>query len=190
MDDSKRIRTKDQLKEYLDVEMADYRVTNPRQLVARVFLTSERAILGKHIKLLRTTEYHVNTGHKLRALWYNARLMKFQIRYGMRIPVNSCGKGLSIAHAAPCGVTAGTSVGENFRLHMLAWAVGDGTDEGVPTIGDDVILGVGAKIVGKVTVADHISIGANSVVTKDFLEPNCTIAGVPARKLKNTSVFF
>ena len=43
----------------------------------------------------------------------------------------------------------------------------------------------GAKIFGNITIADGIVIGANSVVNKSFLEPNITIAGVPAKKISN-----
>ena len=45
-------------------------------------------------------------------------------------------------------------------------------------------MGFGAVIIGKIKIADGIKIGANSVVTKSFLEPNITIAGVPAKKIK------
>ena len=53
-----------------------------------------------------------------------------------------------------------------------------------PKIGNNVEIGFGAVIIGKVIIADGIKIGANSVVTKSFLEPNITIAGVPAKKIK------
>ena len=50
------------------------------------------------------------------------------------------------------------------------------------TIGDNVFIGTGAKIIGAIRVADNISIGANSVVTKDFLEPGITIVLVFRQK--------
>ena len=53
-----------------------------------------------------------------------------------------------------------------------------------PIIGNNVEVGFGAVIIGKVKIADGIKIGANSVVTKSFLEPNIKIAGVPAKKIK------
>ena len=53
-----------------------------------------------------------------------------------------------------------------------------------PIIGNNVEVGFGAVIIGKVKIADGIKIGANSVVTNSFLEPNITIAGVPAKKIK------
>ena len=53
-----------------------------------------------------------------------------------------------------------------------------------PIIGNNVEVGFGAVIIGKVKIADGIKIGANSVVANSFLEPNITIAGVPAKKIK------
>ena len=57
-----------------------------------------------------------------------------------------------------------------------------------PIIGNNVEVGFGAVIIGKVKIADGIKIGANSVVTNSFLEPNITIAGVPAKKIKYFSI--
>lgn len=49
-----------------------------------------------------------------------------------------------------------------------------------PTIGNNVLIGMGAKIVGAVTVGDNCKIGANAVVNKD-IPANCTVVGVPGR---------
>ena len=45
-------------------------------------------------------------------------------------------------------------------------------------------MGAGAKVIGNVTIADGIKIGAGAVVVSSFLEKGITIGGVPARKLK------
>lgn len=52
-----------------------------------------------------------------------------------------------------------------------------------PTIGDDVVIGAGAKLIGNITIGNNVIIGANAVVTKDVPD-NCTVAGVPARIIK------
>ncbi len=54
----------------------------------------------------------------------------------------------------------------------------------VPTIGDNVYIGPGARILGSITVGSNVIIGANSVVIKD-VEDNSIIAGVPARVIRN-----
>lgn len=63
--------------------------------------------------------------------------------------------------------------------------IGTGYD-GCPTIGDNVWIGPGAKIFGKIQIADECAIGANAVVNKSFLENGVSIAGVPARKVSDS----
>jgi len=51
-----------------------------------------------------------------------------------------------------------------------------------PEIGDDVTLGAGSKILGGIHIGRNVTVGANSVVI-DSVEPNCTVVGIPARKV-------
>jgi serine O-acetyltransferase len=55
-----------------------------------------------------------------------------------------------------------------------------------PTIGNNVIIGSGAQILGPIKIGDYARIGANSVVSKD-VPPNVTVAGVPAREFSKSS---
>ena len=55
----------------------------------------------------------------------------------------------------------------------------------MPTIGNRVYIGAGAKIIGKLTVGDGARIGANAVVTED-VPPGCTAVGVPARLIERS----
>ena len=180
-----KICTKAQLKEYLDVELAPYKLDNYRKVLAYVFQFSENAVIRKYMKILRTAEYHTNAGHKIRSLIYTIRLNKMMLKTGIHVGMNICGKGFQIAHVEPCGFTGGTQVGENCRLHAVSFTMGNGEGGGQPTIGDNVIIGMGSMIIGNVTIADNISIGAGAVVTKSFLEPGITIAGVPAKKISD-----
>ena len=115
-----------------------------------------------------------------------ARYKVISLVAGYSIPLNVFGPGLSIAHRGTIVVNSNAKVGSNCRLHV---GVNIGTAPGVPnlspTIGNDVYIGPGAKIYGKITLADGIVIGANAVVTHSFDEPNITIAGVPARKIND-----
>ena len=70
-------------------------------------------------------------------------------------------------------------VGENCRLHVC---VNIGT--GSPQIGNNVYIGPGAKIFGKIRIANGIKIGANAVVNKDFYQEGKTIVGVPAKYIE------
>ena len=49
-----------------------------------------------------------------------------------------------------------------------------------PTLGNDIVVGTGAKILGPVYVGDNVRVGANSVVVND-VPPNCVVVGVPAK---------
>lgn len=54
-----------------------------------------------------------------------------------------------------------------------------------PTLGNNIYIAPGAKLFGKIIIEDNIAIRANSVVNKDFLEKNISIAGIPAVKISN-----
>ena len=182
LSEEKRIHSKAQLKEWLAIEYARYPI-HGRRWFSYLLQISEKAILHRHIKLLRTTEYHLNTGHKLRAAWYYAQLMRLQNRYSMHIPVNCFGKGLVVSHIYPLLINGEVKVGECCRIMPGVKLVGDNTPEDrTPVIGDHVTLGAGCIVIGGVELADGITVGAGAVVTKSFLEPGITIAGVPARK--------
>ena len=57
------------------------------------------------------------------------------------------------------------------------------TDFTAPQLGDNIDIGVGASVIGNVTIADGTRIGAGAVVTRSVLEKNTTIAGIPAKTL-------
>lgn len=69
-------------------------------------------------------------------------------------------------------------IGKNVQIRQCT-TIGI-TNKGCPTIGDNVIIGANAVIIGKVTIGDNCTIGAGSVVTKS-VDPNCVVAGNPAR---------
>jgi len=81
--------------------------------------------------------------------------------------------GIIISHDA--------KIGKNCTI-MQQVTISPGRTGGAATIGDNVLIGAGAKIIGKVTIGDNVKIGANAVVVKD-IPANCTAVGVPARVL-------
>jgi serine O-acetyltransferase len=182
LSEDRKIKTRAQLREYLAADCVRYPLS-ARRIVPYLLQISEGAILRRHIVLLRKTEYYTNTGRRLLAAFYHARLMKFQNRYCLHVPVNSCGKGLWIAHVAPVLINGNATVGEYcFLAPMISLAGGE--QDLAPTLGDHVEVGIGSLLIGGITIADGITVGAGAVVTKSFLEPGITIAGVPAKKLR------
>ncbi len=180
--EDKRIRTKAQLREWLEIELAPYELGGIQKLL-NLIDGNEAAILRRHMLLLRTTEYHINAGHRLRAGLSKLRLRGLQNRYGMHVALNCCGKGLQIAHVGPILMNAHVTVGEYCTFHFNTAVVAGGTDNGVPTLGDGIVVGLGAVILGGVTLGDNIAVGANAVVNRSFPEQDITVAGVPARKI-------
>lgn len=176
------ICSKQDLKEYLQVELPRYRAGGR---LKRWISNSESSILYKHQVLLRKAEYYTNTKRKLGAMYYRIRLNRIQNKYAIHIPLNTCGKGLKIMHVGPVLLNGRVRIGENCSLHINTALAAGGTNDDVPVLGDGIVVGVGAVILGGVHLANHIAVGANAVVNKDFLEENIAIAGMPAKKISN-----
>ena len=89
------------------------------------------------------------------------------------------GKRLMLPHPNGVVIHEDAVIGDDCMImqQVTIGMIGDGE---VPTIGNRVYIGAGAKIIGKLTVGDGARIGANAVVTKD-VPPGCTAIGIPAR---------
>lgn len=107
-------------------------------------------------------------------------LTGIEIHPGARI-----GKGLLIDHGSGVVIGETAEIGDNCLLYQGCTLGGTGKDHGKrhPTLGNNVMVGCGAKVLGPFKVGDNSKIAANAVV----LEPvpaNCTAVGVPARVVK------
>ena len=92
------------------------------------------------------------------------------------------GYGILIDHG--CGIVIGetTVVGDNCTIYQGVTLGGTGKDKGKrhPTLGDNVMVGAGAKVLGPITIGNNVKVAANAVVLKPIPD-NCTAVGVPAR---------
>ena len=112
---------------------------------------------------------------------------KYSVKLGFSIPLNVFGPGLSIAHYGTIVVSDAAKVGKNCRLQE---GVNIGATNGsakAPQIGNNVFIGTGAKIIGDITIADDVAIGANAVVVKSITETGVTYGGVPAKKISSNN---
>lgn len=178
--DDKRLKTKAQLRDWLDAETARY-PNYGRYRIYNIFLMSENAILRRHQILLRKTEYFANSGRRIRAKLYKMRLELFQIKYGMRIPINVFQKGLHVMHVGEIHVNGKASAGKDCAIHVHTSLAAGGFNDSAPTLGDGVLLFMGAIVAGDTYIADNVVIGANSVVSHSVEEENVTVAGNPAK---------
>lgn len=110
---------------------------------------------------------------------------KWGMKLGIEISTRNIAKGLLIYHFNNV-VNSNAIIGENCHLHG-GNVIGNAgpNDRRCPIIGDNVMLGAGAKVIGAVRIADGIKVAAGAVVVKSFEEPNITIAGIPAHKVKD-----
>ena len=180
---SNQINNRSDLNEWISYELRRY----PVGFFNRLFSITEMAILRKHQILLRKTEFYYNTNHHILYHIYRIRLFRIQNKYLMRIPINTCGKGLYLPHLGSRLINGSAKLGRDCILHVNTCIVAGGIGNGVPSIGNNVALGVGAVVLGDIHVADGVAIGANAVVNRSVEENNITVAGVPAKKISNHS---
>ncbi len=97
-------------------------------------------------------------------------------------PGAKIGKGLFIDHGAGVVIGETAEIGDNVTIYQNVTLGGTGKEKGKrhPTIGNNVVISAGAKVLGSFTVGDNVKIGANSVVLKE-VPANCTVVGVPGR---------
>lgn len=139
-------------------------------------------------RLLRKCEYYENCKHDIFSRVY-AKFLKLQYvklshRLGFSIGFNTCGPGLCIEHYGNVVINQNAKIGCNCHI-IGSVVVGATADDMVPSIGNNVFIGFGAAIIGRVSVADGVAIGANAVVSKDILSPNVSIGGIPAKIISN-----
>lgn len=97
-------------------------------------------------------------------------------------PAAQIGKGLFIDHGMGVVIGETTEIGDNCTLYQGVTLGGTGKDCGKrhPTLGNNVLVGSGAKVLGPLTIADNCKIAAGAVVLTDIPE-NSTAVGIPAR---------
>jgi len=125
--------------------------------------------------------------HKLyeKKVYLFARMINYisKILTGADIhPGAKIGKRFFIDHATGVVIGETSEIGDDVSIFQGVTLGGVSTHKGKrhPTIGNRVIIGAGATILGPVTIGDNVRIGAGSVVVKD-VPPNSTVVGIPAK---------
>ena len=120
------------------------------------------------------------SGHYFLARWLSqrgARKSGIEIHPGAKI-----GKGFFVDHGHGVVIGETAEIGNNVTLYQGVTLGGTGKEQGKrhPTIGDNVMISAGAKVLGSFTIGENSKIGAGSVVLS-AVPPNSTVVGVPGR---------
>jgi len=104
-------------------------------------------------------------------------------------PGATIGRGLFIDHGMGVVIGETCEIGENVVIYQGVTLGGTGKERGKrhPTIGNNVVISSGAKVLGSFTVGDNVNIGANSVVLSEVPD-NSTVVGIPGRIVKRNGV--
>ncbi len=108
-------------------------------------------------------------------------------RTGIEIhPGAKIGRKMFIDHGMGVVIGETAEVGDNVLIYhgvTLGGTGHDGDKKRHPTVGDNVVIGTGAKLLGPIVVGDNVKIGANAVVLSDIPD-NSTAVGIPAKVVK------
>lgn len=135
----------------------------------------------------------------LHAIWFHRLSHKLYLRGGVLLPRMisnlarfltgieihpgaTIGEGLFIDHGTGIVIGETAEIGKNVTLYQGVTLGGTGKEKGKrhPTIGDNVVVASGAKVLGSFTVGEHAKIGAGSVVLKE-VPPYATVVGIPGK---------
>lgn len=169
------------MRRFVETLIADYKAVFERDPAARNFLEVILCYPGFHAILLHRIAHFL---WKLK-IPVIPRLISHINRFltGIEIhPGAKIGKGFFIDHGMGVVIGETTEIGDNVLIYQGVTLGGTGKEKGKrhPTIGNNVVIGAGAKVLGPITIGDNTRIGAGSVVLKS-VPPNCTVVGVPGR---------
>lgn len=137
----------------------------------------------KAVRMHRRAHRLYDHGHYFLARWVSQRCTR---KTGIEIhPAAKIGKRFFIDHGTGVVIGETTVIGDDVTIFQGVTLGGTGHECGKrhPTIGNNVLIGSGAKVLGPFTVGDNSNIAAGAVVLS-AIPPNCTAVGVPARVVK------
>lgn len=125
---------------------------------------------GYVLHFLRILRKCNNCSNKFLRVYYQWRLKKYRLRYGLEIPWETkIGKGLYIGHAFNITINKEAVIGDFCNIHkgVVIGKENRGKRKGSPVIGNKVWIGINSAIVGNITIGDDVLIAPNSFVNVD-----------------------
>lgn len=157
-----------------------------RDPAARSFLQVFLLYPGvKAVRMHRRANFFWRHGHKFTARWISQRCVR---KTGIEIhPAAKIGRRLVIDHGTGIVIGETAEIGDDVLIYQGVTLGGTGKDTGKrhPTIGNNVMISTGAKVLGPFKVGDNSRIAAGAVVLEE-VPPDCTVVGVPARIVRRS----
>ena len=114
----------------------------------------------------------------------------YQLKLGIELPLRTkIGKGICLSHPNGIVINSNVVIGDNCTI-LQQVTIGNNSFKGkydLAKIGNNVVIGAGAKIIGPVNIEDNVNIGANAVVVKD-VSKNSVVGGIPAKVLSKKNL--
>jgi serine O-acetyltransferase len=163
---------------------SDIRAAQKRDPAAKSFIEVLLLYQGLHALVA----YRIGHAFYKMRLFFLARWLSQMARWATGIEIHPgarIGKRFFIDHGMGVVVGETAIIGDDVLLYQGVTLGGTGIEQGKrhPTVGNNVVIGTGAKVLGNITIGDNSYIGANAVVIKD-VPPNSTVVGVPGRITK------
>ena len=171
------------LQGFMEQITADFKIIFDRDPAARNWLEVLCCYPGLHALMLHRFSH-----------WLHQRSLPFFPRFisqisrlftGIEIhPGATIGKGVFIDHGMGVVIGETAIVGDYCLIYQGVTLGGTGKETGKrhPTLGNHVVVGAGAKVLGSIQIGDHVRVGAGSVVLRD-VPANCTTVGIPGRNI-------
>ena len=153
---------------------------------------SKEEVIFSYPGLFAIFVYRIAHELYIRQVPFIPRIMTEYAHAKTGIDINSgaqIGESFFIDHGTGIVIGETTIIGDHVKLYQGVTLGGTGKETGKrhPTIGDNVMISAGAKIIGSFTVGENSKIGAGSVVLEE-VPPNCTVVGVPGRVVKRDNI--
>lgn len=123
--------------------------------------------------------------HRVLSLPARFILRHYQVKFGISIPaITQIGSGFYIGHFGGIVVNHRSVIGKNCNIShgVTLGQTNRGERQGCPTLGDNVYIAPGAKLIGGIHIGSDVAIGANSVVTSDVPD-HAVVVGIPGKVL-------
>jgi len=155
-------------------------------------IINERDAKRFHTGLIAVSYYRLSHRH-----WINGKLMKARRLNHKAHRLTGCdihpgatiGSGFFIDHATGVVIGETAIIGDDVTIYQGVTLGGVSFDKGKrhPTVGDRVVFGANATVLGDITIGNDVRIGAGSVVVKD-VPPNSTVVGVPGKVISRGGI--